>query len=99
MKPRWTLLARERVLEIRAEIAKDNEGAAARTIGRIRASVKRLEAHPHIGRPGKTAGTRELVVPGTPYIIPYQVLQDRIEILSVVHGKQQWPQNFQRFTK
>jgi toxin ParE1/3/4 len=95
MRLTWALLAKQRVLEIRAEIAKDNEAAAARTIGKIRAAAKRLEAHPHSGRPGRIAGTRELVVPGTPYIIPYEVRNDRVEILSVVHGKQRWPQKFQ----
>lgn len=90
----WTLLAKQRVLEIRDEIAKDSEGAAARTIGKIRASVKQLEAHPHCGRPGLIAGTRELVVPRTPYIIPYQIYKDKVEILSVVHGRQRWPQKF-----
>ena len=96
MKPTWTLLAKRRALEIRADIAKDNEAAAARAIGKIRAAVNRLEAYPMCGRPGRSAGTRELVVSGTPYIVPYQIIGKRIEILSVVHGKQQWPQKFQR---
>ncbi len=96
MKLVWAQLAKRRLIEIRAEIAQDNEGAAARTVGKIRAAVKRLEAHPHSGRPGRATGTRELVVTGTPYLIPYQVYQDTIEILSVVHGKQRWPQNSDR---
>ncbi len=94
MQPAWTLLAKQRVLEIRAEIAKDNEAAVARTIGKIRAAVKRLEQHPHCGRPGRIAGTRELVVSGTPYLIPYQLFKNTVEILSVVHGRQRWPQRF-----
>jgi addiction module RelE/StbE family toxin len=94
MRPLWTLLAKQRVLEIRARIAKENEPAAARTIANIRAAVKQLELHPHSGRPGRIAGTRELVVSGTPYLIPYQIVKGRAEILSVVHGRQQWPSMF-----
>jgi toxin ParE1/3/4 len=94
MQPIWTLLAKRRVLEIRSEIAKDNELAAARTIGKIRAAVKQLDPHPHSGRPGRIAGTRELVVPGTPYMVAYQIFKNKVEIISVVHEKQQWPQKF-----
>lgn len=36
-------------------------------------------------------GTRELVVPGTPFIVPYRVIQNRIEIIRVLHTSQLWP--------
>jgi toxin ParE1/3/4 len=35
-------------------------------------------------------GTRELVVAGTPYIIPYRLRRDRLELLAVLHGRQKW---------
>ncbi|WP_372353143.1 type II toxin-antitoxin system RelE/ParE family toxin [Pararhizobium sp. YC-54] len=38
-------------------------------------------------------GTRELVVPGTPYIAAYRVGETQIEILFVQHGARQWPEN------
>lgn len=34
------------------------------------------------------AGTREVVVPGTPYVIPYRLRSDRLEIIAVFHGRQ-----------
>jgi len=37
------------------------------------------------------AGTRELVIVGTPYIVPYRVENDAVQIITVLHGAQKWP--------
>jgi toxin ParE1/3/4 len=55
-------------------------------------SVDRLVSQPHSGRPGRLTGTRELVVPGTPYVIPYRVRGERLDLIAVFHGKQKWPE-------
>ena len=47
-----------------------------------------------MGRPGRIAGTRELVVPGTPYLIAYAVLEEQVVVLAVLHGAQRWPDRF-----
>ncbi|HCU24030.1 MAG TPA: type II toxin-antitoxin system mRNA interferase toxin, RelE/StbE family, partial [Deltaproteobacteria bacterium] len=39
-------------------------------------------------------GTRELIIVGTSYLVPYRVKKDRIEILAVMHGSRRWPENF-----
>ena len=44
-----------------------------------------------IGRPGRLIATRELIVTGTPYLLPYTVVGEEIVILRVLHGAQQWP--------
>jgi toxin ParE1/3/4 len=44
-----------------------------------------------MGRPGRVVGTRELIVPDTPYIIPYRVRGERLELIAVFHGRQKWP--------
>jgi len=60
----------ERNLEEQLEYIGDRNPRAANTLAdKIAASVARLADHPRRGRPGRVAGTRELVVPGTPYII------------------------------
>jgi toxin ParE1/3/4 len=51
----------------------------------------RLVDHPHIGRPARVAGTRELIVPRTPYLLPYRVRGQTVEILRVYHGARRWP--------
>jgi addiction module RelE/StbE family toxin len=79
----------------RRYIARDNPAAAKQIASRIRAAVKHLADHPEMGRPGRIVGTRELVVPKTPYIVAYRVRGEVIEILSVMHGAQEWPQELE----
>ena len=50
-----------------------------------------LPTWPHRGRPGRWPGTRELIIPGTPYIVPYRVKGDLVEILRILHGARRWP--------
>jgi len=95
MRVRW-LNAALRNLDIEAEyIARDNPEAAARVIIAIQAAVERLSNHPSMGRPGRVPGTRELVVSGTPYIIPYRVRGEEVQILRVFHGARKWSRRFE----
>ena len=54
-----------------------------------------LTRFPEIGRPGRVSGTRELVVQRTPYLVAYSVHDDRIYILRILYGAQQWPKRLQ----
>jgi plasmid stabilization system protein ParE len=76
-----------------AYIASDSPAAAARVVRRITISVARLRNYPAMGRPGRVPGTRELVVSGTPYIVPYRVRGDAVEILRVFHAARRWPKH------
>jgi toxin ParE1/3/4 len=87
----WTDLAIQDIEDIWLYISKDSKMSATKTIARIRQATRRLAKHPEIGRPGRTVGTRELVVPGTPYLLPYRVQGATLEILSVVHGRREYP--------
>ena len=87
----WSPRAIQHLAALRAYIARDNPDAAAGVALTLLAAVERLAELPNLGRPGRLAGTRELVVPGTPFVIPYRVRSDRLEILAVFHGRQQWP--------
>jgi toxin ParE1/3/4 len=91
MKIVWSRRAVQHLAEIRSYITKDHPQAAPRVAARILESVDLLAGHPHIGRSGRVIGTRELVVSGTPYVIPYRVKEDRLELIAVFHGKQKWP--------
>ncbi len=57
--------------------------------------VNRLTTAPSLGRPGRISGTRELVIRGTPYVVPYRIKGPDIEILRVYHGARRWPDRFQ----
>jgi toxin ParE1/3/4 len=83
-----------RLEDISERIAADNPAAGARMVARIRAAVERLAASPAIGRPGRVADTRELIISGTPYIVPYRVRDDAVQIITVLHSAQQWPDRF-----
>lgn len=83
-----------RLEDINERIAADNPAAAARMIARIRDAVNRLARFPASGRPGRVAGTRELVIAGTPYIVPYRVKHDAVQIITMLHGAQRWPEQF-----
>ena len=73
----------------------DNPDAADRFIEIIFAAIDRLARYPASGRPGRVLGTRELVVPNSPYIVPYRVRGSRVEVLLVLHGARKWPKNFE----
>ena len=88
---RWTERALRRLDQIGAFIEKDNPTAAAQVVVRIVSVVDNLAEHPAMGRVGRVRGTRELVLADIPYIIPYRVVGDEIEILTVMHAAQRWP--------
>ncbi|MDE3156268.1 MAG: type II toxin-antitoxin system RelE/ParE family toxin [Acidobacteriota bacterium] len=87
----WAPRAIRHLEQLRDYIAQDSPAAAGRIATLLLGAVEHLVAHPGLGRPGRVAGTRELVVPDTPFVIPYRVRGDRIEIVAVFHGRRQWP--------
>ena len=87
----WSPRAIAHLADLRAYIALDNPNAAGRIAATLLAAVERLTELPNLGRPGRVGGTRELVVPGTPYVFPYRLRGDRLEIIAVFHGRQKWP--------
>ena len=90
LKLRFSARARVQLVAIQEYIAGQNPGAAARVGDRIREATEVLRFFPHAGRTGRSAGTREWVVRGLPYIVVYEANIDRDEImvLSVFHGAQ-----------
>ena len=87
----WTPRALHHLVQLRAYIARDRPEAASTLAERLLTAAERLADMPNLGRPGRVSGTREFVVPGTPYLIVYRAKADRIEIVAVFHGRQKWP--------
>lgn len=87
----WSPRAIEHLAHLRVHIAQDNPKAAKRIGGTLLEAVERLAELPNLGRPGRVAGTREVVLPGTPCVIPYRLRGDRLEVIAVFHGRQRWP--------
>lgn len=72
-------------------IAADDQEAALRLVSKLEAAGNSLTNFPRRGRPGRVVGTREWVVPGTKYILIYDIDGERVEILHVLHGAREWP--------
>lgn len=71
-------------------IAERNSVAAERLLGAIEASSALLAKHPQAFRVGRVAGTREAVVHPN-YILIYRETDEAVEIVSLVHARQQYP--------
>ncbi len=91
----WTEPAARALESIQDYIARDNRRAALEVAQRIRHAVSQLEEHPKSGRSGREGGTLELVIPGLLYIVPYRVISKDVQILSVFHAAQKWPEEFE----
>ncbi|KUM27118.1 addiction module toxin RelE [Mesorhizobium loti] len=91
MKIVWSALALSDRDGIFTHIEADNPAAAISVDERIVAATSRLHDFPESGRRGRLAGTRELVIVGTPYVAAYQLTGNIVRILRVLHGAQRWP--------
>ena len=90
MKVVWSRRAIRHLARLREYIEKDSERNAQVVAARILKAVDLLQSHPEMGRPGRVVGTREMIVPDTPFIIPYRVRRERLELIAVFHGRQKW---------
>lgn len=87
----WSRRAIRHLVYLRKYIENDSEQNARLVANRILKAVELILSHPEIGRSGRVVGTRELVVPDTPYVIPYRIRRERLELIAVFHGRQKWP--------
>ena len=72
-------------------IAKDNPEAARGFVLSVQDTVHKISNFPAMGKTGRVAGVREIGVIGYPYIIPYRVVGEELQILRVFHVRQQRP--------
>ena len=90
MKLVWRARALADLEGIMAYIAARSEPAAERLQSAIEACADGLIQHPFLYRPGRAEGTREAVVHPN-YILIYRVGAEAVEIVRVVHSRQQYP--------
>ena len=81
----WTRLANTDRQKIREYIAQDNPAAALALDELFSEKTKRLVDHPNLGRPGRVAGTRELVAHQN-YILIYNTVGDQVRLLRILHA-------------
>lgn len=94
MNVTWGRRARRDLHELIAYIAEDSLSTAQLVSDRIWKAVALLAHSPRSGRPGRVAGTRELVVSNTPYILVYRIRKRGPFILRVFRGARRWPSRF-----
>jgi addiction module RelE/StbE family toxin len=81
---RWTPTALRDLESLQAYVADAFET--------ILSGIEALQRHPEMGRKGRVAGTREVIL--SPYVIAYCVRKGAIELLGILHGAQRWPDSF-----
>jgi addiction module RelE/StbE family toxin len=86
----WTLEASQDREDIWNYIAADNPHAAADMDELFSNAALKLAIYPMLGRLGKVPGTRELV-PHENYLLIYEIVQETVWILALIHAARQWP--------
>ncbi|KEO58289.1 type II toxin-antitoxin system RelE/ParE family toxin [Thalassospira permensis] len=94
MKIEWDSRAVEDLRDIVDYIDERNPVAALKTYQLIAGSVSQLATHPFIGRVGRVARTREMIVNGTPYLVAYCLGDDTVTVIAVLHAARRWPDEF-----
>jgi toxin ParE1/3/4 len=87
----WTTSARHDVNAVWDFIEAQNPDAAELVSSEILRAVEGLLQFPRRGKPGRVKETRELVISGLPYVVVYLLADERVVILRVLHGAQDWP--------
>ncbi|MGA3679607.1 type II toxin-antitoxin system RelE/ParE family toxin [Pseudomonas graminis] len=75
--------------EVLEYIDERNPQAAEELYAEIERATSALPEHPYLYRLGRVLNTREIIVHPN-YLVIYR-LTDRIEILSILHARQQFP--------
>ena len=91
MRVKWLRTAAQNLDDETDYLAKDNPKLARVFFGHIIKSVNQLQTFPNLGRPGRVSGTRELVIINYPYVVPYKIKGDTVEVLRVFHTGRMWP--------
>ena len=92
MRVRWTTDAADDLERICDDIAQSRPDSARRVAQSVTESIGTLETFPHLGRPGRVQGTREITFPPLPFVAVYEVHEEQIVVLRILHGAQRWPQ-------
>lgn len=91
MRLRWTPDAADDLEAIHSYLTRHRPALAHSTMVKLYDGVVSLKRSPHKGRPGREAGTRELVFAPLPYIAVYRIVEQTIEVLHFYHGAQDRP--------
>jgi toxin ParE1/3/4 len=90
----WSPESIHDLIALRAHISENDPATADKRVAlHILYYVEHLLSEtPQLGHPGRVPGTRELVIPKTPFVVPYRVRDGVLEVLRVYHHARRWPE-------
>jgi len=90
-KLEWRRQASEDLAGLVDYIADDNPDAAQELKDEIESKVAQLPEHPKLYKPSlRVKGMREMIVRSN-YIVFYRETAQLVEVVNVLHARQQWP--------
>ena len=92
MTVRWTPTSLRDLDALHSHISEDSATAALDMLETLLKGIAALARNPQMGRTGRVAGSRELVI--APYVVAYRSRKSVIEILGIIHGARRWPDAF-----
>lgn len=87
----WTETAIRDLESVWDYLASEKLSVADSQLERILDAVETLAQYPELGRKGRIASTRELVITDTPFLVAYRVHKREVQMLAVLHGARRWP--------
>lgn len=94
MELRWSTRAVRDLQHIRLYISEHDPQAAQKVAQTIRHTVQLLIDYPQLGVQTRVEGVYEKQVPNLPFLIPYRIREDVIEILAVFDTRQIKPEGW-----
>jgi plasmid stabilization system protein ParE len=94
VKVRWSAAAVRHLQEVFDYLQGESSAGAITTRRGIMETKRRIGQMPFSGRAGRTEGTREAVVPRTPYMMVYRISDQIVEILGIWHSARLWSESF-----
>ena len=93
MQIRWSDRPAADLDAILSYFQETNPSAVRHTHDALLSQIGSLSTLPGLGRPGRVAGSRQLVIARLPYVVAYTVEpgEDTVVILRILHGARRWP--------
>lgn len=86
----WSTQAQRELLDIADHHDRIDPDLATYIVDRIETAIIPLLGFPMLGARADRHGARKWRVPGTPFILLYDVAADRLAVLSVSHARSNW---------
>ena len=91
MRVRWTTDGADDLERICDYIAEERPESARRVAQSVIDRIGTSETFPNLGRGGRVRGTREIAFPPLPFVAIYELREEQIVDLRILHGAQRWP--------